>query len=593
MAMETEVARSDTQTVLKQIEEFIRKLLKLFTLKVVMPLSKRATSYIYRHNISGKNRVLKDGPTKETDRIKDLSYEESVSILIDYQQQGIKTYIVAENSKDDITGRRKTEAATEKFAKIARDLRKAKSDLADKPQSQKLQNKVNKLQKEYTQKIKQMEDGFDENKYNTLVKEAITKKFPKDHRKSELDLSQEERDELYEKSCSGKPIKFTVVTNAKWKAQNERTRERILEERTAKKQQKIDDILSVTKTEEYEKMPYDEEKFNEMVSSMKEKLGRELDENELNDIKGQCKYTQITVEQFKEDAEKDNVGYCIYQYDKDRADTICRELNSNDDIEKFACEYVNDNNGNKVVNVYIYDKDDILYEHKEGVSFQHCRNLEPKTPIDEMTNQSANSNALFAGTQITIDYEQLNNARRIFKDFDYSLNIITNDNGKKQAQLLVQGLTERDVNKMLIEEKRADVVQESLLKHKENDKQRTRNEAKLLNNSSVITTISELRKKAVENETTKAFVDKYDEFKQINNNNDLSTDKYNEFYNAFFNDKEQLNKVATTLPEKDNKSVAPNNNVQKVTETKDDLAENEFIVDNFDNFADLELDGKE
>lgn len=593
MAMETEVARSDTQTVLKQIEEFIRKLLKLFALKVVMPLSKRATSYIYRHNISGKNRVLKDGPTKETDRIKDLSYEESVSVLIDYQQQGIKTYIVAENTKDDITGKRKTEAATEKFAKIARDLRKAKSDLADKPQSQKLQNKVNKLQKEYTQKIKQMEDGFDENKYNTLVKETITKKFPKDHRKSELDLSQEERDEIYEKSCSGKPIKFTVVTNAKWKAQNERTRERILEERTAKKQQKIDDILSVTKTEEYEKMPYDEEKFNEMVSSMKEKLGRELDENELNDIKGQCKYTQITVEQFKEDAEKDNVGYCIYQYDKDRADTICRELNSNDDIEKFACEYVNDNNGNKVVNVYIYDKDDILYEHKEGVSFQHCRNLEPKTPIDEMTNQSANSNALFAGTQITIDYEQLNNARRIFKDFDYSLNIITNDNGKKQAQLLVQGLTERDVNKMLIEEKRADVVQESLLKHKENDKQRTRNEAKLLNNSSVITTISELRKKAVENETTKAFVDKYDEFKQINNNNDLSTDKYNEFYNAFFNDKEQLNKVATTLPEKDNKSVAPNNNVQKVTETKDDLAENEFIVDNFDNFADLELDGKE
>lgn len=593
MAMETEVARSDTQTVLKQIEEFIRKLLKLFALKVVMPLSKRATSYIYRHNISGKNRVLNDGPTKETDRIKDLSYEESVSVLIDYQQRGIKTYIVAENTKDDITGKRKTEAATEKFSKIARELRKAKSDLADKPQNKRLQNKVNKLQKEYNKKIKHMEDGFDENKYNTLVQEAITKKFPNDFRKSEFDLSQEERDEIYEKSCSGKPIKFTIVTNAKFKTQNEVTRERILEERTAKKQQKIDDILSVTKTEEYEKMPYDEEKFNEMVSSMKEKLGRELDENELNDIKGQCKYTQITVEQFKEDAEKDNVGYCIYQYDKDRADTICRELNSNDDIEKFACEYVNDNNGNKVVNVYIYDKDDILYEHKEGVPFQHCRNLEQKTPTDEITNQSANGNALFAGTQITIDYEQLNNARRIFKDFDYSLNIITNDNGKKQAQLLVQGLTERDVNKMLIEEKRANVVQESLLKHKENDKQRTRNEAKLLNNSSVITTISELRKKADENETTKSFVDKYDEFKQINNNNDLSTDKYNEFYNAFFNDKEQLNKIATTLPEKDVKSVTPSNNIQKATETKDDLAENEFIVDNFDNFADLELDGKE
>lgn len=584
MAMETEVARSDTQTVLKQIEEFIKKIFKLFALRVFLPLSKRATSYIYRHNISGKNRVLKDGPTKETDRIKDLSYEESVSVLIDYQQQGIKTYIVAENTKDDITGKRKTEAATLKFSKTARELIKAKSDLADKPQSKRLQNKVEKLQKEYNQKIKQMEDGFDEEKYNILIQKAVEKKFPNDIRKSELDLSQKERDEIYEKSCSGNPIKFTVVTNARWKAQNERTRERIIEERTIKKQQKIDNILSVAKTEEYEKMPYDEEKYNEMVSSMKEKLGRELNEDELNDIKGQCKYTQITVEQFKEDAENSNTGYSVYQYDTNKADAICRELNSNDDIEKFACEYTNSDTGNKAVNIYIYDKDDILYEHKEGVPFKHFSNSEKLTNATEQKIKE---------TKITIDYEQVNYARKIFKDFDYTIDTITNEKGKKRANFVVTGLTVKDVNKMLLEEKRADVVKESLMEHKENDRKRTKNEAKLSKDSSVISIMNDLRKKTDENETTKEFVGKYDEFKQMNNNNELSTEKYNEFYDAFFNDKEKLNKIATTLPEKDAKAVISNNKAKTTTENKTELAENEFEVDNFDNFADLELDGKE
>lgn len=579
MAMETDIVRSDTQTVLKQIEEYIKKLLKLFALRVIMPLSKRATSYIYRHNLEGKKRVLKDGPTKETDRIKDLSYEESLSVLIDYQQQGIETYVVAENIKDDITGKRKTKAATEKFSKTARELIKAKSDLADNPKSQRLQNKVENLQKEYNQKIKQMEDGFDENKYNTLIQKAITKKFPNDLRKSELDLSQDERDEIYEKSCSGNPIKFSVVTNARWKVQNERTRERILEERTLKKQEKIDDILSVTKTDEYDKMPYDEEKFNEMVLSMKEKLGRELDKSELNDIKGQCKYTQITVEQFKDDAEKDNMGYCVYQYPKDKADIVCKDLNSNDDIEKFACEYVN--NDNKIVNVYIFDKDNTLYEYKEGVPFQHYSNAE--NTVNSLKNQ-----VVYKGTKIKVDYEMINTAQRVFKNHDYSFSVITNENNQKQAQFVLKDITYDEAMKMLLDEKKSNPVQESMNKHKENDRNRTITGAKLSKGKSVFTTILDLRKKTQENETTKEFIEKYDEFKQMNNNVDLSDDKYNEFYNSFFNDKENLNKVSKTLPE-NNKPFDVNDTVKEHTKINSNLAETELSVEGFEGFDNLDL----
>lgn len=594
MAMETDVARSDTQTVLKQIEEYIKKLFKLLLFKVILPTTKRGTSYIYRHNVEGKTRVLKDVLTKETDRIKDLSYEESIDVLIEYQQKGIETYIVAENIEDDITGKRKTKSATEAFSKTSRELQKAKSDLADNPQSKKLQNKVEQLQKEYNLTVKHMEDGFDENKYSTLIQEAIAKKFPNDFGKSELDLSQEERDKIYKESCSGKPIKFSIVTNAKWKEINARTRERILEERTAKNQEKIDDILSITEKEEYEKMPYDEEKFNEMVTSMQEKLGRDLNETELTDVKGMCKYTQITVEQFKADAEKNNMGYCIYQYDKNKADAICRELNSNDDIEKFSCEYSKNSEGNEIVNVYIYDKDNIIYEHKEGVPFQHCSNSKSASKNDEGKDASSLKNQVaFEGTKVTVNYEQINMAQRVFKNMDYNFSVISNSDGTKQAQFVLENITQDDAQKMLLEEKKSNPVQESLFKHKENDKLRTKSEAKLQKDSSVARTIERLRLKETENETTKEFIKKYDELKKMNNDNDLSSDKYNEYFNAFFGKKENISDIAKSLPEKDTKPVVPKDTTKAIDKNNEELADNEIAIDNFDGFTDLDLDGKD
>lgn len=595
MAMETDIVRSDTQTVLKQIEEYIKKLFKLLLFKVVLPTTKRGTSYIYRHNVEGKTRVLKDGPTKETDRIKDLSYEESIGVLTEYQQKGIETYIVAENIEDDITGKRKTKSATEAFSKTSRELQKAKSDLADNPQSKKLQNKVEKLQKEYNLKVKHMEDGFDETKYNTLIQEAVTKRFPNDNSKSELDLSQEERDKIYKESCSGKPIKFSIVTNAKWKEINARTRERILEERTAKNQEKIDDILSITEKEEYEKMPYDEEKFNELVSAMKEKLGRDLNESELTDVKGMCKYTQITVEQFKADAEKNNMGYCIYQYDKNKADAICRELNSNDDIEKFSCEYSRNSEGNDIVNIYIYDKDNIMYEHKEGVPFQHYSNSKSASKSnDEIKDASSiKSQVAFEGTKVTINYEQINMAQRVFKDMDYSFSVISNNDGTKQAQFVLENITQDDAQKMLLEEKKSNPVQESLFKHKENDRLRTKGEAKLQNDSSVARTIERLRFEEAENETTKEFIKQYDELKKKNNDNDLSSDKYNEYFNAFFGNKENISDIEKSLPEKDAKPVVSKANTNATNKNNEELADNELSIDNFDGFTDLDLDGKD
>ena len=64
MAMETDVARSDTQNSFKTNRRIYKKLFKLLLFKVILPTTKRGTSYIYRHNVEGKTRVLKDGPTK-------------------------------------------------------------------------------------------------------------------------------------------------------------------------------------------------------------------------------------------------------------------------------------------------------------------------------------------------------------------------------------------------------------------------------------------------------------------------------------------------------------------------------------------------
>ncbi len=64
--------------------------------------------------------------------------------------------------KDDITGKKKKQksGATEAFSKNITRITKGKSDLADNPQSKKLQNKVEQLQKEYNLTVKHMEDGF-------------------------------------------------------------------------------------------------------------------------------------------------------------------------------------------------------------------------------------------------------------------------------------------------------------------------------------------------------------------------------------------------------------------------------------------------
>ena len=81
----------------------------------------------------------------------------------------------------------------------------------------------------------------------------------------------------------------------------------------------------------------------------------------------------------------------------------------------------------------------------------------------------------------------------------------------------------------------------------------------------------------------------------MNGNNDLSSDKFNEFADAYFskNNKEELATLSKTLPEKNVKSANINENIEVNKNDNVDLADNELIANDFNGFDELNLDGKD
>ena len=116
------------------------------------------------------------GRPKETDRIKDLSYEESIDVLIEYQQKELKHILLQKILKDDITGKKKKQkSATEAFSKTSRELQKAKViwPIILKVKSCKI--RLNSYKKNTISQLSIWKMAFDENKYSTLIQEAIAK----------------------------------------------------------------------------------------------------------------------------------------------------------------------------------------------------------------------------------------------------------------------------------------------------------------------------------------------------------------------------------------------------------------------------------
>lgn len=270
-----------------------------------------------------------------------------------------------------------------------------------------------------------------------------------------------------------KEYKFTIVTNMSKKAYNDKMREYIMQQRTANGEKKIDDILDIENsdiikeaTSEYDKMFIDEALFNEMLQKAKENKGAELTKAEINDIKGQCKYQQITVDTFKEKANDEGIGYTVFQYDKVQADAICKELNSNDDIEEFTCELSADNND--MVDIYIFDKDIENYEYTNGCNFKHIS----ATSIEDSASTVTNSNydkVEFNQLPFEVPVENVKLAQNVFKNKDYTLSYKTNKNGEKIAVFTINKITLAEAKRMYEEEKSINVVDESVKRCKETD----------------------------------------------------------------------------------------------------------------------------
>ena len=104
--------------------------------------------------------------------------------------------------------------------------------------------------------------------------------------------------------------------------------------------------------------------------------------------------------------------------------------------------------------------------------FQHCSNSKSASKNDEGKDASSLKNQVaFEGTKVTVNYEQINMAQRVFKNMDYNFSVISNSDGTKTGSaLFLENITQDDAQKMLLEEKEIKSCSREPFKHKKNDK---------------------------------------------------------------------------------------------------------------------------
>ena len=584
MAMETEIVRSDTEKFLEYIKQFFEKLFRNLYAKL-SPKAKKAirtaTDKVYRNHIQGKKRVLEDGVTKDVISQKGLTFEETLNQLEKNAQNNIKCWIEGYNHNSSEVGKRYTIEEINNFRKISTNLKNAKQKLEDKPNSVKLQEKYEKCKQAYDTKVKQMKDGFDEKKYNQLVVEICNKHYIEDPTTKMYKLTDEEKQECYKNACSGEPFTFKITYNASHSAYVEKCQQEIREQRIINGEQTVDatldpeksDILSKLQSEE---MFYDEEKYTKIYEQARELKGSELSAKEVLALKQDCKYQGVTFKTFIDKAEQEGKGYLVYQYDKEQATQVCKELNSNDTFSNFTCAYANKEKTK--VNIYIYDEDDKFYDYKTNTSVKHYSSADTKL------SKTASSMEINKCT-LSIPVEQVDYAKNVFKDVEYSLSYENDEIGDRKATFTLSSITQEEAKRLLDKELSNNVVKEKLeeINQKDFEKARTDIMDKIKNKWSIHNIITDLKNKAQDNKNTAEFINKYNEMVAFNNGKDMSDEDYEKFVNAYYsNNVQEIDNFKEYYQNKTSNKNQPNtidNNVVNNDTNKDTLDDNMLSID--------------
>ena len=545
MAMETDIVRSDNEQFWNEIKRILEQLFKSLFAKLspkAQRAIKKATSKVYRDRIAGKSRVENYGATKEVDHLEGITIEELFLIRERCLEKDIPWWGEGYNHKNDELGKSKTVAEINKFCKVSDKLKEAKRKLANNPDSVQLQKNYEKCKQAYNLKIKHYQDGFDEEKYNTLVSEKISAYYEKHPMSRQYKLTPEEKQECYEQACSGEPLTFRITFNKECSSFFDTIGNEIKEQRAMRGEEIIDNTLNPTKSAIFEKLQsdylvYDKDKYAEKYAKAMELRSERssLTPEEVLALKKDCLYQTVTYNAFVDEAKQEGKAYTVFQCDETQADKICKELRSDSNCSKFTCAYADTPEGEpKKVNIYVYDADEKILNNRINAPIKEhsTSSKQPKTPSDVDVQNYTHR----------ISPEQVEFARSVLKEKDYSMTYKKDEYNKPYVELTVSSITPEEAKQMVTQESATNVVEEKLNELYQKEYNETKSD--ILNKSENKWTVSnilkDLRNKTDDNKSCADFVNKYDELIAFNNGKDMSREDYERFVNSYYNSPQAL-----------------------------------------------------
>ena len=260
---------------------------------------------------------------------------------------------------------------------------------------------IDKLQAEYNKQIEELEKGFNQTKYDELVRNKVVEKnITTSENINDSLLTDEERQECYDNACSGIPVKYTVVMNKSREAFKQRAENNIVQMRAEKGAAEIDERVGVDKDTssiihqsitDYERV-VDDKKYNDLLTNALKNNDSKISQEEIEAVCRETAAYGTTEGAFFQQvvADDNNGGYSIFTYSEDAGKDICNKLEDDIDFPNHRwCAYsTQKSEGDKEVHICILDDDYDKYkqEYNYKVDTKHISKQTVKNPSTDKSS---------------------------------------------------------------------------------------------------------------------------------------------------------------------------------------------------------------
>lgn len=267
--------------------------------------------------------------------------------------------------------------------------------------------KIDRLEKEYQQQLTNLDNGFDENKYNILVQQIKDEYYLNNPLKAEYELTETEKQECYDKACSGVPIRYTVVMNKSCENFKQRAENSVVQMRAERGIDEVDERVGINKdtseiihreTTNYERV-VDEDKYNQLLENALKNNDNKASQEEVEKVCRESATYGTNENTFYQQvvSKESNGGYSIMSYNEEEGKAICDKMENNYDFPNHRwCAYSTYNENNeKKIHICVLDDDYDKYSQLYNVKVD-TKHISKNTVKNPSKNSSSTNKAMLS-----------------------------------------------------------------------------------------------------------------------------------------------------------------------------------------------------